>query len=59
MIDYFKKQNLQIAVSDLWLVLKRENDLMLRCSVKGGGLTGQAGAIIHGFLEQFIIWTWT
>tara|TARA_B100000029_G_scaffold7194_1_gene7620 strand:+ start:1091 stop:1531 length:441 start_codon:yes stop_codon:yes gene_type:complete len=48
MIDYFHKPNLQVAVSRPLSIVKRENEFDVRCSVKGGGLTGQAGAIIHG-----------
>ena len=48
MNEYFKKPNLQIAVFRPLTLVKRENEFDVRCSVKGGGLTGQAGAIIHG-----------
>ena len=48
MIDYFINQNLQTAVCRPFAVVKRENEFDVKCSVKGGGLTGQAGAIIHG-----------
>ena len=48
MNDYFKKMNLQIAILRPLSIVNRENEYDVRCSVKGGGLTGQAGAIIHG-----------
>ena len=48
MIDYFNKPNLQIAVFRPLTIIKRESEYDVRCSVKGGGMTGQAGAIIHG-----------
>ena len=48
MIDYFKKMNLQIAILRPLSIVNRENEYDVKCSVKGGGLTGQAGAIIHG-----------
>ena len=35
-------------------ILKKENDFDVRCSVKGGGLSGQAGAIIHGIARCLI-----
>ena len=54
MIDYFKNQNLQIAVCRPFAVVKRENEFDVRCSVKGGGLSGQAGAIIHGIARCLI-----
>ena len=46
MIDYFQKKNLQMAITSPFTVVKRENEFDARCSVKGGGLSGQAGAII-------------
>ena len=48
MTDYFKKQNLQIAISRPLTLSKRENEFDVKCSVNGGGLSGQAGAIVHG-----------
>tara|TARA_E500000331_G_scaffold125820_1_gene123488 strand:+ start:71 stop:511 length:441 start_codon:yes stop_codon:yes gene_type:complete len=48
MIEYFKKINLQIAITRPFAITNRENEFDVRCSVKGGGLTGQAGAITHG-----------
>jgi len=55
MVDYFKKQNLQIAISRPLIVVKRENEFDVRCSVKGGGLSGQAGAIIHGLARAILL----
>ena len=55
MIDYFKKQNLQIAIYRPLTIVKRENEFDVRCSVKGGGLTGQAGAIIHGLSKALVL----
>ena len=54
MNDYFKKQNLQIAIFRPLTIVKRENEFDARCSVKGGGLTGQAGAIVHGLARAII-----
>ena len=55
MIDYFKKQNLQIAIFRPLTLVKRENEFDVRCSVKGGGLSGQAGAIIHGLARAIVL----
>jgi small subunit ribosomal protein S9 len=54
MNDYFRKQNLQIAITRPFLLSKRENEFDVRCSVKGGGLSGQAGAIIHGISRAIV-----
>ena len=54
MVDYFKKQNLQIAICRPLTIVKRENEFDVKCSVKGGGLSGQAGAIIHGISRAIV-----
>ena len=55
MVDYFKKANLQIAIFRPLTISKRETEYDVRCSVKGGGLTGQAGAIVHGISRALIM----
>jgi small subunit ribosomal protein S9 len=54
MIEYFKKANLQMAVSRPFAITKRENEFDVRCTVVGGGLSGQAGAIIHGISRALV-----
>ena len=54
LVDYFKKQNLQMAIFRPFAIIKRENEFDVRCSVKGGGSTGQAGAIIHGIARAIV-----
>ena len=55
MPDYFKKLNLQIAIFRPLTLVKRENEFDVRCTVKGGGLTGQAGAIILGISRAILL----
>ena len=54
MVDYFQKANLQIAVVRPLTIVNRDKEFDVRCSVKGGGLTGQAGAIIHGIATALV-----
>ena len=54
MIDYFKKPNLQTLICRPLTVIKRENEFDVRCSVKGGGFSGQAGAIMHGIARVLV-----
>ena len=54
MVDYFQKQNLQISIFRPLTLVKRENEFDVKCSVKGGGLSGQAGAIIHGIARALV-----
>jgi len=55
MVDYFKKANLQIAIFRPLTIVKRESEFDARCSVRGGGLSGQAGAIIHGIARALLL----
>ena len=55
MIDYFQKQNLQIAIYRPLSIVNRQNEFDARCSVKGGGLTGQAGAIRLGLARAILL----
>ena len=55
MADYFQKANLQIAIYRPLTIVKRESEYDVRCSVKGGGLSGQAGAIIHGLARSLVL----
>ena len=52
--EYFKKENLQIAVWRPLTIIKRQNEFDVKCSVKGGGTTGQAGAIVHGISRALV-----
>ena len=55
MSDYFRKPNLQISIFRPLALVKRENEFDVRCTVKGGGLTGQAGAIILGISRALLL----
>ena len=54
MVEYFKKLNLQIAILRPLSLANREKEYDIRCSVRGGGLTGQAGAISHGLARALV-----
>ena len=56
MVEYFLKANLQIAIYRPLTIVKRETEYDVRCSVKGGGLSGQAGAIIHGIARAIVLY---
>tara|TARA_B000000460_G_C21378420_1_gene332744 strand:- start:222 stop:662 length:441 start_codon:yes stop_codon:yes gene_type:complete len=56
MNEYFLKANLQTAIFRPLTITKRENEYDVRCFVKGGGLSGQAGAIIHGLSRAIILY---
>mgnify|MGYP001430565046 FL=1 len=56
MNEYFLKANLQTAIFRPLTITKRENEYDVRCFVKGGGLSGQAGAIIHGLSRAIVLY---
>jgi len=52
--EYFKKIILQITILRPLSIVNRENEYDVRCTVKGGGLSGQAGAISHGLTRAIV-----
>ena len=55
MINYFKRPVHQIIVTRPLEVSKVLNSYDVKCTVKGGGLSGQAGAIIHGLSRALVL----
>lgn len=54
--DYFGRQTHLLVLNQPFIVSERMNKFDVICTVKGGGLSGQAGAIRHGIsraLENF------
>ena len=54
MIKYFKRPVHQISVTRPLQEINAPNNFDVKCSVKGGGLSGQAGAIIHGLARALV-----
>ena len=54
-VDYFKKANLQTAVYRPLSLTQKENEVDLNCLVKGGGTSGQAGALAHGISRALLL----
>lgn len=46
--DYFGRETSLLIINQPFLIASRLNQFDVVCTVKGGGLTGQAGAIRHG-----------
>ena len=55
MNEYFKRPVHQIIVTRPLEVTDVMTTYDVKCSVKGGGLSGQAGAIIHGLSRALVI----
>lgn len=45
---YFKRKTQQLIINQPFLVTNRTGQFDVICTVKGGGLSGQAGAVRHG-----------
>ena len=54
MDEYFTRPTHQTIVSRPLDLVKRSSEFDVRCKVKGGGLSGQAGAIIHGISRALL-----
>ena len=54
MIKYFKRPSHQLIVTRPLDEINGATEYDVKCSVKGGGLTGQAGAIIHGISRALV-----
>ena len=54
MIKYFKRPVHQLIVSRPLEEINGLNEYDVKCNVRGGGLTGQAGAIIHGISRALV-----
>jgi small subunit ribosomal protein S9 len=54
MIQYFKRPAHQMIVTKPLETINVMSQYDVKCNVKGGGLSGQAGAIIHGMSKALV-----
>jgi small subunit ribosomal protein S9 len=47
-LEYFQRPVLRMVINQPFVVSNRERQIDVVCTVKGGGLSGQAGAVRHG-----------
>ena len=52
--QYFARPVLRMLITQPFLVADRYNQFDVMCTVKGGGLSGQAGAIRHGISRALV-----
>lgn len=52
--EYLRRGTHQLMVNQPFLVAGRVNEFDVVCTVKGGGLSGQAGAIRHGISRALV-----
>ena len=53
--DYFSSENHKMLITRPFEIIKQPTDYDVRCSVKGGGPTGQAGAMVHGISKALVM----
>ena len=55
MEDYFTSDNHKMQITRPFEVIKQSTEYDVRCSVRGGGPTGQAGAMVHGISKALVM----
>ena len=53
--EYFSNDNHKMQVTKPFELIKQPTEYDVRCSVKGGGQTGQAGAMVHGISKALVL----
>ena len=56
MRDYFARPVLQMVVVQPFRTANVDGQFDVMCTVKGGGLSGQAGAVKHGISKALTLW---
>ena len=52
--DYFKRANHKMQLLRPFEIINQSTSYDVRCSVKGGGHTGQVGAMVHGISKALL-----
>ena len=53
--EYFVNDNHQMQITRPFEIIKQSTEYDVKCSVKGGGPTGQAGAMVHGISKALVM----
>ena len=53
--DYFASDNHKMQITRPFEIINQATEYDVRCSVKGGGQTGQAGALVHGISKALVM----
>ena len=57
--DYFASENHKMQITRPFEIINQSTAYDVRCSVKGGGPTGQAGAMVHGISKALVMFDQT
>ena len=52
--NYFKRDTYQMQILRPFEIINQSTDYDVSCKVVGGGLTGQAGALVHGISKALV-----
>ena len=52
--DYFKRDNHKMQLLRPFEIINQPTDYDVKCNVRGGGLTGQVGAMVHGISKALL-----
>ena len=53
--EYFASENHKMQIARPFELINQATDYDVRCNVKGGGPTGQAGAMVHGISKALVL----
>ncbi len=55
-LDYFKRETLKMIIEQPFTVTETKGKFDLHANIHGGGLTGQAGALLLGISRALLKW---
>ena len=53
--EYFSNENHKMQIIRPFEIINQPTEYDVRCNVKGGGPTGQAGAMVHGISKALVM----
>ena len=53
--EYFVSENHKMQITRPFEIINQPSEYDVRCNVKGGGPTGQAGAMVHGISKALVM----
>tara|TARA_B100000003_G_C10883784_1_gene352248 strand:- start:752 stop:1189 length:438 start_codon:yes stop_codon:yes gene_type:complete len=53
--EYFTSDNHKMQITRPFELINQPTDYDVRCNVRGGGPTGQAGAMVHGISKALVL----
>ena len=53
--EYFANDNHKMQITRPFEAINQSTEYDVRCTVKGGGHTGQAGAMVHGISKALVM----